>query len=168
MSFANDDDRLDAFAPARIGHPDDRDAGDGGMRRQDIFDLGRVDILAARDDHVLRPVDDIIEPLLVAPGDVARPIPSIFDDLMGQVRLAPIAGRDGGLTDEEFSWLTVRDIDAVAVDDTELDQREGTAAALELLLMFEIMRSEERRVGKECVSTCRSRGSPYDSKKNKY
>src|SRR3546814_18040411 len=23
-------------------------------------------------------------------------------------------------------------------------------------------RSEERRVGKECVSTCRSRGSPYD------
>src|SRR3546814_20147055 len=24
-----------------------------------------------------------------------------------------------------------------------------------------IARSEERRVGKECVSTCRSRGSPY-------
>src|SRR3546814_16414042 len=28
-------------------------------------------------------------------------------------------------------------------------------------------RSEERRVGKECVSTCRSRGSPYHSKKKK-
>src|SRR3546814_20686695 len=27
-------------------------------------------------------------------------------------------------------------------------------------------RSEERRVGKECVSTCRSRWSPYHSKKN--
>src|SRR3546814_15310430 len=26
-------------------------------------------------------------------------------------------------------------------------------------------RSEERRVGKECVSTCRSRGSPYHLKK---
>src|SRR3546814_17186499 len=26
-------------------------------------------------------------------------------------------------------------------------------------------RSEERRVGKECVSTCRSRGSPYHKKK---
>ena len=25
----------------------------------------------------------------------------------------------------------------------------------------EIIRSEERRVGKECVSTCRSRWSPY-------
>src|SRR3546814_11020213 len=28
-------------------------------------------------------------------------------------------------------------------------------------------RSEERRVGKECVGTCRSRCSPYHSKKNK-
>src|SRR3546814_14537428 len=27
-------------------------------------------------------------------------------------------------------------------------------------------RSEERRVGKECVSTCRSRWSPYHQKKN--
>src|SRR3546814_12067393 len=27
--------------------------------------------------------------------------------------------------------------------------------------MKELGRSEERRVGKECVSTCRSRGSPY-------
>src|SRR3546814_19361201 len=27
------------------------------------------------------------------------------------------------------------------------------------------IRSEERRVGKECVSTCRSRWSPYHSKK---
>src|SRR3546814_15616371 len=26
---------------------------------------------------------------------------------------------------------------------------------------FDVVRSEERRVGKECVSTCRSRWSPY-------
>src|SRR3546814_16891924 len=30
------------------------------------------------------------------------------------------------------------------------------------------MRSEERRVGKECVSTCRSRWSPYHKKKKKH
>src|SRR3546814_16558407 len=29
-----------------------------------------------------------------------------------------------------------------------------------------VPRSEERRVGKECVSTCRSRWSPYHYKKN--
>src|SRR3546814_16990638 len=31
----------------------------------------------------------------------------------------------------------------------------------------DIVRSEERRVGKECVSTCRSRWSPYHYKTNK-
>src|SRR3546814_12605763 len=39
------------------------------------------------------------------------------------------------------------------------------ASELEFYLFDE--RSEERRVGKECVSTCRSRCSPYHSKKNK-
>src|SRR3546814_17855720 len=32
-------------------------------------------------------------------------------------------------------------------------------------VLASIGRSEERRVGKECVSTCRSRWSPYHSKK---
>src|SRR3546814_19699808 len=31
--------------------------------------------------------------------------------------------------------------------------------------LLTVVRSEERRVGKECVSTCRSRWSPYHSKK---
>src|SRR3546814_1258898 len=35
---------------------------------------------------------------------------------------------------------------------------------LELLGQVEYFRSEERRVGKECVSTCRSRWSPYHQK----
>src|SRR3546814_17767470 len=33
------------------------------------------------------------------------------------------------------------------------------------IMYFGISRSEERRVGKECVSTCRSRWWPYHSKK---
>src|SRR3546814_17362975 len=36
-----------------------------------------------------------------------------------------------------------------------------------VVLEAEPGRSEERRVGKECVSTCRSRGSPYHKQKNK-
>src|SRR3546814_22731 len=32
---------------------------------------------------------------------------------------------------------------------------------LDLLTIIVLVRSEERRVGKECVSTCRSRWSPY-------
>src|SRR3546814_16390874 len=36
-----------------------------------------------------------------------------------------------------------------------------------IVAMLNRTRSEERRVGKECVSTCRSRWSPYQSKKKK-
>ena len=39
-----------------------------------------------------------------------------------------------------------------------LERRETLEAALEIA---NTRRSEERRVGKECVSTCRSRWSPY-------
>src|SRR3546814_20767274 len=34
------------------------------------------------------------------------------------------------------------------------------------VVVWNFARSEERRVGKECVSTCRSRWAPYHSKKN--
>src|SRR3546814_12316560 len=42
----------------------------------------------------------------------------------------------------------------------------GVAAQLLADRITALSRSEERRVGKECVSTCRSRWSPSHSKKN--
>src|SRR3546814_11241871 len=36
-----------------------------------------------------------------------------------------------------------------------------TQKCVAVFRVFEIFRSEERRVGKECVSTCRSRWVPY-------
>src|SRR3546814_14726562 len=62
---------------------------------------------------------------------------------------------------------------AVALDDVGVlaDHPEpGTVTGLRVLVDGCIgpqVRSEERRVGKECVSTCRSRWSPYHSKKKK-
>src|SRR3546814_6271656 len=41
------------------------------------------------------------------------------------------------------------------------------ARDVELPLLTSWERSEERRVGKECVSTCRSRCAPYHEKKKK-
>src|SRR3546814_14629775 len=44
--------------------------------------------------------------------------------------------------------------------------RIGSSTSEKTLLLR--LRSEERRVGKECVSTCRSRWSPYHQKKKQY
>src|SRR3546814_20694432 len=55
----------------------------------------------------------------------------------------------------------------VHVDDLRLRGMDGAVpAAAERLVEGDVVggdgRSEERRVGKECVSTCRSRWSPYN------
>src|SRR3546814_18272426 len=49
------------------------------------------------------------------------------------------------------------------------EQPEGVAdsAFIQTIPGRNFLRSEERRVGKECVSTCRSRWSPYHYKKTK-
>src|SRR3546814_18469378 len=44
---------------------------------------------------------------------------------------------------------------------------DGRQAADAPLAHWSLPRSEERRVGKECVSTCRSRGCPYHLKQKK-
>src|SRR3546814_15798451 len=41
------------------------------------------------------------------------------------------------------------------------DHTPGTAVPVAAVALGAAIRSEERRVGKECVSTCRSRWSPY-------
>src|SRR3546814_20493536 len=71
----------------------------------------------------------------------------------------------------EFLMNALRLNDGFAVRDyaarTGLDWSQLAAAqtARERGLIAEQGRSEERRVGKECVSTCRSRWSPYHYKK---
>src|SRR3546814_12732433 len=57
-------------------------------------------------------------------------------------------------------WLVLRRHAAHCIGDTAVDQAEPIAR-------MAAIRSEERRVGKECVSTCRYRWSPYASNKKK-
>src|SRR3546814_11378210 len=64
---------------------------------------------------------------------------------------------------EAFAGVYGHELFAVADD--------GEAADLHQIRdrgeLVHALRSEERRVGKECVSTCRSRWSPYHKKKKK-
>src|SRR3546814_20536526 len=54
----------------------------------------------------------------------------------------------------------VADLD-VPLDDLGLGNAFADVGQLEFVARHGRSRSEERRVGKECVSTCRSRWSPY-------
>src|SRR3546814_17529507 len=70
-----------------------------------------------------------------------------------------------------FAWSRL------AVDDARVRRLLGWIEAIGRWSMLDVfvaamlvvvikLRSEERRVGKECVDTCRSRWSPYHYKKN--
>src|SRR3546814_16564024 len=68
--------------------------------------------------------------------------------------LDPETGEKAGPTFPISKAAELVDRTASAIREAERDGR-----------LPERSRSEERRVGKECVSTCRSRGSPYHEKK---
>src|SRR3546814_12986439 len=90
-------------------------------------------------------------------------------------RLAIVAGLVVGPHEPHIGVVEAR---LVEVEDRDGDAQPGAGTAVRLLEVgaagfFEPLdaaggiRSEERRVGKECVRTCRSRWSPSHSKKNK-
>src|SRR3546814_12137196 len=66
--------------------------------------------------------------------------------------------------DEALSIVTIEAPPGSTLKDT-LALNEGAYARLRDMPEIVHIRSEERRVGKECVSTCRSRWSPYHKKK---
>src|SRR3546814_12679578 len=87
---------------------------------------------------------------------ITAPVVKRFNELYPEVRLNVIADSsetlEGMLKSQylDFAVLTMVE------DDPEID---SSPVAHDAAYLFG--RSEERRAGKECVSTCRSRWSPY-------
>src|SRR3546814_12821562 len=81
----------------------------------------------------------------------------------------PMTTRPG--LDFSFSGLKTQVLlawrDSDQADQTRADIARGFEDAVVDTLAIKCERSEERRVGKECVSTCRSRWAPYHYKKKK-
>src|SRR3546814_13977898 len=103
-----------------------------------FFDGARRDVVAVREALQARPLDtDRDEDFLRALGELAEHGLDSADLILGKQD-----AQRGKLVDRMVGLVEL----AMAV-----------AAARRLAAM----RSEERRVGKECVSTCRSRWSPY-------
>src|SRR3546814_13406632 len=103
------------------------------------------------DDGVLLAVGDNDAAHLVEVADVTGMQPAVDDRPLGERRIAPIA---------RHHQLTLAEYLAVVADPhLRILQRRTDRVHLEA------RRSAERRVGKECVSTCRSRWSPNHYKK---
>ena len=83
-------DAIDRLAPLLVGHADDGDLGDGGMREQRVLDLDRRHVLAALDDHVLLAVRDRHVALVVDGAAIAGVEPPVDDRRRGGLGLIPV------------------------------------------------------------------------------
>ena len=94
----------DLLAQIRMRDADHGHLGDGRVLVQHLLDLPRVHVVAAPDDQVLLPVDDVVVAVGVHPGHVAGAEPSVGDRLGGGLGLVPVAlhhvvAADGDLAD---------------------------------------------------------------------
>src|SRR3546814_8046002 len=94
--------------------------------------------------------------------------PQFFDGLPGDLQHVFNAWARQHAQYEVQTFYELGDMEAVEAfkaAGVELLQPTPEEQAKWDVMLDDLKRSEERRVGKECVSTCRSRWSPYHSKK---
>src|SRR3546814_11267676 len=87
------------------------------------------------------------------------------------MRLSPLVGRVLAPNPSPFTYTGTQTYVVgqaeLAVIDPGPDHPSHLEALLRVVAGRPLKRSEERRVGKGCVSTCRSRWRPYHKKKKK-
>ena len=122
-------DGVHGLDPLGVRDAEDGDLGNLRVGGDDALDLGAVDVLAATDDHVLDPVEDIDEALVVGAAEVAGAQPAVLGDRfrrglgLAEVALHRLLGAEPHLT-----RLTRRDIlPGVGVDDAHLRALDGLA-----------------------------------------
>src|SRR5436309_6651116 len=74
--FLADDAGARGLAPFRVVDADHRRLGDARAVGEHVLELGGVDVLAARDDHVPGAADDPVETVLVQARQVSGPEPA--------------------------------------------------------------------------------------------
>ena len=105
----------DALAPFLIGQTDHARGVDSGMTHEDIFNLGRGDVLAAADDGVISPALDEevvigIDPPAIAGGEPA----GLVDNTAGVVLTGDLLAaqeHQTGFTDGQHSAILIAHLD---------------------------------------------------------
>ena len=105
---AGHDDGVDGLAPALVGHAEHGRLEHGRVAEQHVLDLGAVDVLAAGDDHVLGPVDEVHVAVVVHVAEVAGVVPAVDERGGRLLGLVPVADHDVLAPDDHLADLAGR------------------------------------------------------------
>ena len=106
---------------------DDRDLGDRGMPVQDLLDLARGDVLAARVDHVLLAVDDRQVAVRVHGRQIPGVKPAAGERRLGALGVVVVAGGDLRRAVHDLADLTGGDVAQLLIDHARGDVEHGLA-----------------------------------------
>src|SRR6185369_14911281 len=117
-AFVHDDPRRRRLAPAFGGNAGDRGFDDGGMLAQHRFEVARVEVEAAADDHVLAPIDEREKPVVVEAADVAGADEALAGRVEplgfgGPLGLAVVAGHHPCRMTDDLAGRALRQLAAV-------------------------------------------------------
>src|SRR5260370_16883208 len=102
------------------------------LRREDGFELGRVDVLAAGHDEVVRALVDEEIALVVLVADISAMEPAAGVSGFGRVRIAPVFTQQIGTAQQDLAALARRDVGAVSADDPRRAMRSRLAPGPDL------------------------------------
>jgi hypothetical protein len=121
------------------------------MLVEHLLDLPRVDVVAAANDQVLLPVDDVEVAVLVDPGQVTgvepAPIrlPCPLHGLGGGLGALPVAFHHVRPADDDLADLTLRDLVVFAIHDAHPHVPDGRADRAGLALAAGMVERGDRR-----------------------
>src|SRR5919204_5368591 len=102
--------RADHLSPALIGQPAHGDVSHFGMLRENVLDLKWVDVLTARDQHIVHAPLHPQVALLIPDADVAGEVPPLADGFLRGIGALPVAMERFGRAKTHYhfsrhSWL---------------------------------------------------------------
>src|SRR5580700_1844946 len=103
-------DRGRGLTPLLVGRADHGQLGHGRVRGQGVLHFGAVYVLAAGDNHVFLPVDDVQEAVLVRTDQVTGVEPAATQRLGGGFRVLPVSGHDLRAAVDDLADLAGRDV----------------------------------------------------------
>src|SRR5882762_6994235 len=127
------DTRHDQFAPLGIGYAEHRGLANGGVFVEDGLDLAGIDVLAARDDHVLHAVQDVQIPFRILITDVAGSKQPVAERAQRLFAIIPVTAHDVGAARNHFAGLPNAHLRSGLVHDAHIDARAWTPARQQAL-----------------------------------
>ena len=125
LALANGHDRTGYLAPLLVLDRDHRDVADARIFANERFDVRRIHVEPAGDDHVLLAVDDVEVAVVVEPAHVARaqerpPVGMDPGCVARRLGLVVIAKHHRARAPDDLADLTARQDLAFVVDDLDL------------------------------------------------